>query len=69
MSLEAIKEYIRSLPVEDRRELVGYIVALNRKDNGEFLRRLGEKIDDSSSERWLSLEDVERRFGEDEESK
>ncbi|RBP46089.1 hypothetical protein DES53_102475 [Roseimicrobium gellanilyticum] len=41
---------------------MGYIAALNRNDNGEFLRKLAVKIDDKSPERWLTIEEVEKRL-------
>lgn len=63
MSIAAIKSEIASLPLEERRDLIGYIVSLNRKDNEAFMRKLAEKIDDKSSERWVTLEEAERRLG------
>jgi hypothetical protein len=63
MSIAAIKSEIANLPLEERRELIGYIVSLNRKDNEEFMRKMAEKIDDKSPERWLTLEEVEKRLG------
>jgi hypothetical protein len=48
MSIAALKTEIASLPLEERRELIGYIVSLNRKNNDEFMRKLTEKIDDKS---------------------
>jgi hypothetical protein len=63
MNIAAIKSEIAGLPLEERRELIGYIVSLNRKDNGEFMRKMAEKIDDKSPERWLTLEEVEKRLG------
>lgn len=63
MSIAAIKSQIASLPLEERRDLIGYIVSLNRKDNEAFMRKLAEKIDDKSPQRWVTLEEAERRLG------
>lgn len=63
MSIAALKTEIANLPVEERRELIGYIVSLNRKNNEEFMRKLSHKIDDNSPERWLTIEEAERRLG------
>ncbi|WP_113957629.1 hypothetical protein [Roseimicrobium gellanilyticum] len=62
MSFASLKSEIANLPLEQRRELMGYIAALNRNDNGEFLRKLAVKIDDKSPERWLTIEEVEKRL-------
>ena len=59
-----MKQEIATLTLEQRRELVGYVVALNRNDGGVLMKRLAAKIDDHSPERWTSLEDAERRFRE-----
>ena len=63
MSIAALKTEIASLPVEERRELIGYIVSLNRKNNDEFMRKLAEKMDDKSPERWVTIDEAERRLG------
>ena len=63
MSIAALKSEIASLPVEERRELIGYIVSLNRRNNEEFMRKLADKIDDKSPERWVTIEEAERRLG------
>lgn len=62
MSIAALKSEIANLPLDQRRELMGYIAALNRNDNGEFLRKLAAKIDDKSSDRWMTIEEVEKRL-------
>lgn len=47
---------------------MAYIAALNRNDNGEFLRKLAAKIDDKSPERWMSrqalLSELKKRAAE-----
>lgn len=63
MSIGTLKAEIADLPVEARRELMCYIAGLNRRNNEEFLRKLGEKIDNQDPERWMSLDEVEERIG------
>lgn len=63
MSIGAIKSEIAHLPLDERRELAGYIISLNRKNNEAFMRKLAEKIDDKSPDRWVTLEEAERRLG------
>ncbi len=64
MSIGILKQEIATLTLEQRRELVGYVVALNRNDRGALMKNLAAKIDDRSPERWISLEEAERRLGE-----
>ena len=42
--------------------LLGYVVALNRNDRGELMKRLAAKINDRSPARWISLDEAERRL-------
>ena len=42
---------------------MGYIAGLNRRNNEEFLRKLGEKVDNQDPGRWISLDEVEERLG------
>ena len=62
MSIRTLKAEIADLPVEARRELMGYIAGLNRKNNEEFLRKLGEKIQNQAPGRWISIDEVEERL-------
>ena len=62
MSIGILKQEIATLTLDQRRELVGYVVALNRNDRGELMKKLAAKIDDRSPERWTSLEEAERRL-------
>lgn len=60
MSISTLKSEIASLPLEQRRELMGYIAGLNRNDNGQLLRKLAAKPDDTSPDRWLTIDEVEK---------
>jgi hypothetical protein len=64
VSIGVLKQEIASLTLDERRELIGYVVALNRNDRGELMRKFAAKIDDPSRARWISLEEAERRLGE-----
>ncbi len=68
MSLPEVKAEIACLPLEERRHLIGYIMSLNRKDNETFMRKLAEKIDDKTPERWMTIDEVERIFADDKPS-
>lgn len=64
MSIAVIKEEIAHMSPEERRHLAAYIVSLNSNLDPEFRRELARKIDDKSPERWVTLEEAERRLGE-----
>ncbi len=63
MSVDAIKSEIAGLPLEERRELIEYILSLNRKDHEAFMRRLAGKIDNQTPDRWVDLDEAKRQLG------
>ena len=63
MSIASLKTEIANLPLPERRELMGYIASLNRRNNAGFMSKLAGKLDDTNPERWIPLEEVERRLG------
>jgi hypothetical protein len=62
MSVEEIKSEIESLPMEDRRQLAAYLIALRHKDLTEYRTVMAGKIDDQNPENWLSLEEYDTRI-------
>jgi hypothetical protein len=64
MSLAELKQQAERLTPAERRHLAAHLVALERKSNPGFKRRLAEKIDDKSPGRWIVLEDAEKRLRE-----
>ncbi len=62
MSLTELKSEVDRLPVEERRQLTAYLVARERMLDPEFRQELTRKIDDKNEERWVSLEEVEKRL-------
>lgn len=65
MSLETLKEQLGLLAPAVRRQLLAYLVVLEDTEDQDYRRRLAQKIDDSSPERCLSIEEVERRLRAD----
>ena len=62
MSVNEIKSEIESLPLEERRQLAAYLVALRHKDLAEYRTAMAGKIDDRNPENWLSLEEYDQRL-------
>lgn len=69
MSFETLKLEVESLPVGARRKLMAFMVALEDQSRAGYAAQLAEKIDDQSPDRWLTLEDCERKLGRTDESK
>ena len=63
MSIQEIKAEVEALPVEERRRLVAFLVALRHKDLAGYRARMAEKIDDHSPENWVTLEEFDERMG------
>ncbi len=64
MSLAELKQEAAHLTPEERRHLTAYLVALDRKADPDFKRRLADKIDDKTPGQWVALEDAEKRLRE-----
>jgi hypothetical protein len=62
VSVNEIKSEIESLPLEERRQLAAYLVALRHKDLAEYRTAMAGKIDDHNPENWLSLEEYDQRL-------
>jgi len=62
MSLAELKQGAERLTPAERRHLTAHLVALDRKSDPGFKRRLAQKIDDKTPGRWIVLEDAEKRL-------
>jgi len=65
MSFEQIKAESVALTPQQRRELIGHLLALGRKGDPEFQRKLAARMDDKNPARWVSEEDLDRALGLD----
>ena len=65
MSFEQIKAESATLTPEQRRQLIGHLLALGRKDGSDFRRKLAAKIDDNDPSHWVAEEDLDRALGLD----
>jgi hypothetical protein len=62
MIKESLKDEIASLAKEDRRELMGYMVALQISEDPGFRKALTERIDDRSPENWVTLYELDAKL-------
>ncbi len=62
MIKESLKEEVASLAKEERRELMGYMVALQISEDPAFRKALTEQIDDRSPENWVTLEELDAKL-------
>jgi hypothetical protein len=63
MSIEALKTEVRSLPAEERRELMAFMVVLEDETRSGYAAQLAQRIDDLSPDRWRTAEQCERGLG------
>lgn len=62
MSFETLKEQVDSLADGERRRLMAYLVTVEHSKNAEHAERMAKKIECKDPARWLTLEEVEKRF-------
>lgn len=63
MSVQTIKSELIKLSLDDRRELVAYLVQLNREQSSDArVRSLGDLLDDQRPGQWLTLEEADQRL-------
>jgi len=64
MSIEQIVSEAAALPEEQRKELIGRLIALGRskEEDAEFKRRMAELIDDKDPSHWMTGDELRRRL-------
>ena len=63
MSFETLKMEVQALPAEARRKLMAFMITLLDESREGYAEKLAAKIDDKSSDRWLSAKECERKLG------
>jgi hypothetical protein len=64
MSIAELKSEVDRLTPEEREELKAYLGMKYRRMDPETRRKLTEKINDKNPAHWLTLEEVEKRLGD-----
>ena len=64
MSIEQIVKEAAALPVQQRKELIGRLIALGRseREEQEFKQRMAELIDDNDPSHWITYDELKRRL-------
>lgn len=64
MSIEQIVKEVASLPDQQRRQLIGQLIALGRSkaEDAEFRREMADRIDDQEPSHWLAFDELKRRL-------
>jgi len=63
MSFEALAAEVKTLSADARRKLMAFMVALQDESREGYAANLAAKIDDKSSQRWLTPEQCEQKLG------
>jgi hypothetical protein len=63
MSFDMLKTELQSLPADARRKLLAFMVALEDQARDGYAVKLAEKINDQSPDRWLTVDECERKLG------
>ena len=63
MSFEALTAEVKTLSADARRKLMAFMVALQDEGREGYAAKLAAKIDDQSSERWLTPDQCEQKLG------
>ena len=65
MKLDDLQREAEHLSPEERRKLIGFLVAIDvRRDEG-YREELSRRLDDPDREAWISLNEAERRLKSD----
>jgi hypothetical protein len=59
MSVKEIKEQLATLPRQDQDEVVAYLFHLRHRDDPEYVREIGRRLDDKNPKSWLSVDDFD----------
>ena len=64
MSIEQIVHEAAALPEQQRKELIGRLIAIGRskQEEQEFKRRMAERIDDKDPSHWMTGDELRRRL-------
>ena len=66
MSIEQIVTEAAAMPVTERKQLIGRLIAIGRAEqDAEFKRTLAERIDDGDPSHWVSYDELKRRLPAD----
>ena len=65
MKLDDLQREAEHLNPEERRKLIGFLVAIDVRRDAGYREELGRRLDDPDREAWISLKEAERRLKSD----
>jgi hypothetical protein len=65
MSIEQLKTEATALSDIERKELIGYLLALGRERAADYWDRLAVKIEDQNPAHWVAEESLDQALGLD----
>ncbi|MEI9895468.1 MAG: hypothetical protein WDN28_16655 [Chthoniobacter sp.] len=65
MSIEQLKAEATALSDQERKDLIGYLLALGRKRTPEYWDRLEARMEDREPSHWVAEDDLDRALGLD----
>jgi adenosyl cobinamide kinase/adenosyl cobinamide phosphate guanylyltransferase len=65
MSLQQLKEQVDHLALSEQKELIAYMLATQLNKDSELAERITQKLDDKDPKRWITLEELQERFADD----
>ena len=65
MSIEQLKTEATALSDKERKELIGYLLALGRKRTPEYWDRIAAKIEDRDPSHWVAEDSLDQALGLD----
>ena len=70
MSIEQIVTEAEALPEEQRKDLIGRLLAIgrDRREAAERRKQAAELIDDNDPSHWMTYDELKRRLAADEAS-
>jgi hypothetical protein len=64
VSLTEIQDQVAALTPESRRKLIGFMVMLDLKEDADQAKGLYQRLNDTSPDSWIPVEEVKRRLHE-----
>jgi len=62
MSIQEIRSELETLPADERKRLVAFLVTLRHRDLADYQASMARKVDDTRPESWVTLEELDERL-------
>ena len=62
MSISEVQSQVEGFSLDERRQLIAFLVSLRHKELEGYREQLAAKIDDKDEANWVSFEEFDRRI-------